>query len=260
NEPPQPWTDVNHPQLDLSINCTGDDGACTFNEACVSGNCVHGFCRPSSPYCGDGYCDSGETCGSCPGDCGSCGGGGGGGGGGFGGGGGVGGGTTEGAPEEPQPPTPSAPEITRATLEAPLTADLGTIITVTLYDENKTTTIPNARITVVSPSGERTTLTTDENGEAIYTATETGGYDYIVPDHLLTSFVTTFVTTPPAPGPGPGPAQPAGLAGEAGGQEQPAPTSALFLGGNAPIIGALILLLIVIGVVWYLRRQMKKEQ
>ncbi len=263
NELPQPWSSGKHPSLNLSINCTEDGGACTYNEACASGYCVHGFCRPSSSYCGDGYCENGEACGNCATDCGSCPGGGGGGGGSSGGyyGGGGGGVSTTSAPtEQPQQPAPSAPEIARATLDAPLTADLGTIITVTLYDENKTTTIPNARITVVYPSNKKLTLTTDADGKASYTGDELGGYDYIVPDYMLTTFVSTFVTTPPAPSPRPAPTPPAGMAEETGEQQQPAPTSALFLGGYAPLLGALILLLVVVGVAWYLRRQMKKEQ
>ncbi|MCD4705827.1 fibronectin type III domain-containing protein, partial [bacterium] len=39
-------------------------------------------CSTPDPYCGDGQCNGGETCSSCPRDCGTCGGGGGGGGGG----------------------------------------------------------------------------------------------------------------------------------------------------------------------------------
>ena len=46
--------------------------SCSENDDCESGYCVHGTCRASSTYCGDGYCDSGETCSSCSSDCGTC--------------------------------------------------------------------------------------------------------------------------------------------------------------------------------------------
>lgn len=49
-----------------------DGSSCSSNEVCESGHCVHSVCRPSDPYCGDDYCDSGESCSSCSGDCGSC--------------------------------------------------------------------------------------------------------------------------------------------------------------------------------------------
>jgi len=50
-----------------------DDGAsCTYADSCLGGYCVHNICRSSSTYCGDGYCDSGETCSSCSTDCGVC--------------------------------------------------------------------------------------------------------------------------------------------------------------------------------------------
>jgi len=45
---------------------------CTYASSCLGGYCVHGYCRSSSIYCGDGYCDTGETCSSCPADCGVC--------------------------------------------------------------------------------------------------------------------------------------------------------------------------------------------
>jgi hypothetical protein len=43
--------------------------SCNSNSNCYSGYCVHSICRSSSPYCGDGYCDSGETITNCPADC-----------------------------------------------------------------------------------------------------------------------------------------------------------------------------------------------
>lgn len=46
--------------------------SCTGNSECLNGYCVHNICRSSSTYCGDGYCDSGESCSSCSLDCVSC--------------------------------------------------------------------------------------------------------------------------------------------------------------------------------------------
>jgi len=49
--------------------------SCTANANCSSGHCVHNVCRVSLPYCGDGYCDIGESNANCPSDCGVTGGG-----------------------------------------------------------------------------------------------------------------------------------------------------------------------------------------
>lgn len=53
---------------------------CSSNDECESGHCVHNICRPTDPYCGDGFCDIEENkctcsndCGSCSGSCGNCG-------------------------------------------------------------------------------------------------------------------------------------------------------------------------------------------
>lgn len=56
----------------LSINKLPDGSPCSYSEACQSGICLHEVCRPESPYCGDGYCDEGESCASCSQDCGVC--------------------------------------------------------------------------------------------------------------------------------------------------------------------------------------------
>lgn len=47
------------------------DGNCDSGETCSScpGDC--GACQPTT-YCGDHFCNGGETCYSCPGDCGTC--------------------------------------------------------------------------------------------------------------------------------------------------------------------------------------------
>ncbi|RLJ02512.1 MAG: hypothetical protein DRP11_02960 [Candidatus Aenigmatarchaeota archaeon] len=43
--------------------------SCTDASECYGGYCVHGYCRSSSTYCGDGYCEGGEDCDNCPSDC-----------------------------------------------------------------------------------------------------------------------------------------------------------------------------------------------
>jgi len=48
---------------------SSDGESCTFNWQCSGGYCVHGICRSSSTYCGDGYCDTGEDCSNCEVDC-----------------------------------------------------------------------------------------------------------------------------------------------------------------------------------------------
>ncbi|MCX6817225.1 MAG: right-handed parallel beta-helix repeat-containing protein [Candidatus Aenigmarchaeota archaeon] len=45
---------------------------CTVAIECSVDYCVHSFCRSTSTYCGDSYCDTGETCNACSQDCGSC--------------------------------------------------------------------------------------------------------------------------------------------------------------------------------------------
>jgi len=55
---------------ELSLLANGEN--CTDDGECNSGHCVHDICRSSSTYCGDDYCDSGESCSSCSSDCGSC--------------------------------------------------------------------------------------------------------------------------------------------------------------------------------------------
>lgn len=50
--------------------CRWDDGqSCSADSDCWSKECVHSICRPTDPYCGDSYCDAGETYSSCEEDC-----------------------------------------------------------------------------------------------------------------------------------------------------------------------------------------------
>lgn len=46
--------------------------SCSRNADCEDSYCVHDICRYSSTYCGDGYCDSGESCLDCSEDCNEC--------------------------------------------------------------------------------------------------------------------------------------------------------------------------------------------
>lgn len=49
-----------------------DGDSCSSTSECSGDYCIHNKCRSSSTYCGDGYCDIGETCFSCSADCGVC--------------------------------------------------------------------------------------------------------------------------------------------------------------------------------------------
>lgn len=81
NSTPQPWSVGPHPSdvaqfgyFNLTINITDDGSPCNcystktctgtyFTHAgCEGGYCVHSICRSASTYCGDGYCDTGESC------------------------------------------------------------------------------------------------------------------------------------------------------------------------------------------------------
>jgi hypothetical protein len=53
-----------------------DGLSCSYAYECASGYCVHSICRSASTYCGDDYCDTGETTSNCDDDCESGGGGG----------------------------------------------------------------------------------------------------------------------------------------------------------------------------------------
>lgn len=57
--------------FNLSINKSANAAACTFANGCTGGFCVHSICRAASTFCGDGFCDSGESTSSCSADCGS---------------------------------------------------------------------------------------------------------------------------------------------------------------------------------------------
>lgn len=57
--------------FNLSVNKTADGSACAYDAGCTGGFCVHGTCRSAGTHCGDGFCDSGESCTSDNSACGS---------------------------------------------------------------------------------------------------------------------------------------------------------------------------------------------
>ena len=64
--------DCNNCERDCGPCKLADGEPCTWDAECNSTICLHGFCRPSSPYHGDGWCDTGEDCWTAPKDCGEC--------------------------------------------------------------------------------------------------------------------------------------------------------------------------------------------
>jgi len=70
----QTWSaGFHHPALNLTATSTPNGNACptytgytsgtsVTNLGCAGGYCVHNICRSASTYCGDGYCDTGESC------------------------------------------------------------------------------------------------------------------------------------------------------------------------------------------------------
>ena len=69
--------DENHDQIvsytasaTPSDPCRTKNGySCSDNDDCISDHCVNYVCRPTDPYCGDSYCDTGETYSNCEEDC-----------------------------------------------------------------------------------------------------------------------------------------------------------------------------------------------
>ena len=65
------WTFLS--EHNFTIQEKQSDGvSCSYATSCLGGYCVHNICRSTLTYCGDNYCDTGETCSSCSGDCGTC--------------------------------------------------------------------------------------------------------------------------------------------------------------------------------------------
>ena len=66
------WANVSHFST-YGVGGQKPNGESCFSASeCAGGYCVHAVCRSSSTYCGDSYCDSGETCSTCNVDCGDC--------------------------------------------------------------------------------------------------------------------------------------------------------------------------------------------
>ncbi|MBI4176715.1 MAG: hypothetical protein HY518_05905, partial [Candidatus Aenigmarchaeota archaeon] len=83
NRTPQTYSIGDHGQLNLLIHKVASANTCprdynsqpntgNIHNGCSDGFCVHNTCRSAATNCGDGFCDSGETCTSCSGDCGAC--------------------------------------------------------------------------------------------------------------------------------------------------------------------------------------------
>ncbi len=60
-------TTVTPPKTDI-VACSSDSD-CDTGMTCQLGNCKTAITKPSTPVCGNGTCETGETTASCPGDC-----------------------------------------------------------------------------------------------------------------------------------------------------------------------------------------------
>ncbi|MCD6476646.1 MAG: hypothetical protein J7K26_00570 [Candidatus Aenigmarchaeota archaeon] len=55
--------------VSLTVALLPDGSSCSLDSECDSGICCHNICRSQCPYCGDGYCDPGESSYTCSADC-----------------------------------------------------------------------------------------------------------------------------------------------------------------------------------------------
>lgn len=69
------WIEGSQPQLDLIAHLIASGSTCpasyatqpptgNIHNGCSEGFCVHDTCRAAATHCGDGFCDSGESCSS----------------------------------------------------------------------------------------------------------------------------------------------------------------------------------------------------
>ena len=67
------WCDRGETRLTCSNDCgeplNESEEGCNEDSDCLTGHCVHRVCRDTSPYCGDTYCDVGESADKCEEDC-----------------------------------------------------------------------------------------------------------------------------------------------------------------------------------------------
>lgn len=63
------WIDLVESGAGWLIAGLSNSVACSTNAECDSGYCVHSVCRAASTFCGDAFCDTGETYSSCYSDC-----------------------------------------------------------------------------------------------------------------------------------------------------------------------------------------------
>jgi len=137
---------------------------------------------------------------------------------------------------------------------APANGFVGDTITVKLVIAGTDTPVPNVTVSVITPSGLKILLVTDETGQASFIPEEVGLYSYSIPNPLISNRVTyifeKILEKPPQP-------EPEENVTPSGGQFT-SPSVAQALLANAPLfIGLLALLLLLLA---YLGRRKKNEK
>jgi hypothetical protein len=108
------------------------------------------------------------------------------------------------------PPTFNSTAVS-ASLDAPENITSGSIVRIKISGSDGNP-IADAKVDILTPSGARLTLTTDESGEGSYLADEEGNYSYVTYGYTLLSNRTTI--SKPAPPPVQAPTQPQQFCGD----------------------------------------------
>jgi hypothetical protein len=95
------------------------------------------------------------------------------------------------------PPTFNSTAV-NASLDAPASITSGSVARIKISGEDGTP-IADAKLDILTPSGARLTLTTNETGEGSYLADEEGNYSYVTYGYTLLSNKTTISKPAPTP-------------------------------------------------------------